>query len=619
MLDPRIYRAGLVVAALGLIVLAFSLANQPAGSRSTLAPGAFDGQSAYTSMQALYQQYPSRPPGSSADDRLGHKVAATLGSSQYGFSVARERFSARTVNGTRRLTDVVATRPGTEPGSIVIVAARDGAASQGVAGLSGTATLLELGSDLSGETLQRTVVLASVSGSEGSAGVQHLVSTLPGPVDAVVVLGDLAAADHHQPIVIPWSDTTKLASPALVNTVALALSNQHAARAATPGTLAQLAHLAFPFTISGQGPFVGAGVPAVALSLSGSAVPRRRRRSTARRCSPGPVARCWTRSRRLTGRPRSRPVVVRAVRWQGRSGLGDRAVRADADRPGAGDHGRCLRAGQAARISAAAVADRGARDRTAVRRRGAGGADRPGRRADLGSAAGSITGGAVSLGAGGIAVLIAAGVVALAMVPLVRGPYRAVDRQPAAKESRDSRARTVDRRGDGTAAMMLAVLCVVTLVIWVRNPYAAALLVPALHLWLWAIDSDLRLRLPVRLVMVAVGAVPVALLVVYYATSLQFTPIGLIWEAALLIAGHAVSLVTVLLWSFVLGCMATAVAVVVMAARRPLPVAAETKAVASVRGPVGYAGRGRWARRSRPSAAESRIRDPSAAAYDERC
>jgi hypothetical protein len=177
-------------------------------------------------------------------------------------------------------------------------------------------------------------------------------------------------------------------------------------------------------------------------------------------------------------------------------------------------------------------------------------------------------------------------------VPLVRGPYRAVDRQPAAKESRDSRARTVDRRGDGTAAMMLAVLCVVTLLIWLQNPYAAALLVPALHLWLWAIDSDLRLRLPARLLMVAAGAVPVVLLVVYYGMSLQFTPVGLIWEAALLVAGHAVSLLTLVLWSFVLGCMATAVTVVVMAARRPLPVAAGTKTVASVRGPVGYAGPG---------------------------
>src|ERR1700727_414156 len=254
MLDPRIYRAGLVVTALGLIVLAFSLANPPAGSRSTLAPGAFDGQSAYTSMRNLYQAYPSRQPGSSADDRLGHAVATALGSSEYGFSVTRERFTARTVDGTRRLTDVVATRPGTEPGSIVIIAARDGAASQGVAGLSGTATLLELGSDLSGETLQRTVVLASVSGSGGSAGVQHLVLTLPGPIDAVVVLGDLASADQRQPIVIPWSDTSNQVSPALVNTVALALSSEHAARASKTGSLAQLAHLAFPLTITGQGP-----------------------------------------------------------------------------------------------------------------------------------------------------------------------------------------------------------------------------------------------------------------------------------------------------------------------------------------------------------------------------
>jgi hypothetical protein len=200
--------------------------------------------------------------------------------------------------------------------------------------------------------------------------------------------------------------------------------------------------------------------------------------------------------------------------------------------------------------------------------------------------------GAVSLSAGGIAVLIAAGVVGLAMVPLVRGPYRAVDRQPAAKESRDSRARTVDRRGDGTAAMMLAVLCVVTLVIWLQNPFAAALLVPALHLWLWAIDSDLRLRLPARLLMVAAGAVPVVLLVIYYGMSLQFTPVGLIWEAALLVAGHVVGLLGLVLWSCVLGCMASAVTVVVMAARRPLPVATGAKAVASVRGPLGYAGPG---------------------------
>jgi hypothetical protein len=593
MLDPRIYRAGLVVAALGLIVLAFSLANQPAGSRSTLAPGAFDGQTAYASMRALYGSYPSREPGSSADDRLGHDVAQTLGSSQDGFTVQRERFTAQTVIGARKLTDVVATRPGTESGSIVIVAPRDGASSQGAAGLSGTATLLELGSVVSGETLQRTVVLASVSGSEGTAGVRHLVSTLPAPIDAVVVLGDLATADQRQPIVIPWSTNDKLAPPVLVNTVARALSDQHAAHATMPGALEQLAHLAFGLTVSGQAPFIGAGVPAVTLSESGER-------------GPSAAAPLGTEAAfAATGRS-----VLETI-----SAL-DSAPTVAAPSSFALFDGKVV-PGWAISLFVLTLivpvllttVDACAR----ARRRGYPllrslvavlGTALPfvaavlvvliGRLAGLIGAAppGASPAGAVALGAGPIAVLVAAGVVALAMVPLVRGPFRAVDRLPVAKETRDSRARVVDRRGDGTAAMMLAVLCVVTLVIWLQNPYAAALLVPALHLWLWAIDSDLALPLPARLVMVAAGAIPIALLVAYYGHSLGFTPVGLIWEAALLVAGHAVSLVALLLWSFVLGCMVTAATVVVMAARRPLPVATTPKAVASVRGPVGYSGPG---------------------------
>ena len=115
----------------------------------------------------------------------------------------------------------------------------------------------------------------------------------------------------------------------------------------------------------------------------------------------------------------------------------------------------------------------------------------------------------------------------------------------------------MDRSGDGTAAMMLAVLCVVTLAIWLVNPYAAALLVPALHLWLWAIDSDLLAAAAGPSGDgLAAARYPTALLVAYYGHSLGFTPVGLIWEAALLVAGHAVSLVALVEWSLVLGCMA---------------------------------------------------------------
>ena len=44
MLDPRIYRTGLIVAALALVVLAFSLQNQQTALNPTLAPEAFNGQ-----------------------------------------------------------------------------------------------------------------------------------------------------------------------------------------------------------------------------------------------------------------------------------------------------------------------------------------------------------------------------------------------------------------------------------------------------------------------------------------------------------------------------------------------------------------------------------------------
>jgi hypothetical protein len=593
MLDPRIYRAGLVVAALGLIVLAFSLANQPGGSRATLAPQAFDGPATYASMQALYKRHPSREPGSRSDDVLGHSIAQQLASKQEGFSVQRDRFTAQTVNGSRTLTDVIATRPGTEPGSIVIVASRDGSADQGPAGLSGTATLLELGRDLSGETLQRTVVLASVSGSEGTAGLQHLVSALSGPIDGVVVLGDLASAEHSQPIVIPWSQTTKLAPPALVNTVSRALAAQHAGHATTPGTLAQLAHLAFPFTISGQGPFATSGIPAVSLSLSGERGPS----------GSAPLAgeAAFTRAGRsvletisaLDSGPRVAPPAS-FVLFDGKIVPGWAislfvltlivpvlVTTVDAC-------ARASRRGYPLLRSLIAVL----------------GAALPFVAAVLVVLVGRLVGliatappgpsppGAVPMGTGGLAVLIAAGVVALALVALVRGPFRALERLPAGRESRDSRQRVVDRSGDGVGAMMLAVLCVVTLVIWLINPYAAALLVPALHLWLWAIDSDLALPLPARLGMVLAGAIPTALLVAYYGDSLGFTPVGLLWQAALLIAGHAVSLFVVVLWSFVLGCMATAVTIIVMAARRPAPAASNAKPQASVRGPVGYAGPG---------------------------
>jgi hypothetical protein len=143
MLDPRIYRMGFVAIALAVVVLAFSLSNQPGPLGTTLAPDAFNGQNAFATMQNLAGAYPNRRPGSPGDDALAGAVAQ--GFQHRGFAVST---------------------------SIVVVAHRDATSAPAKAELSGTATLLELARVLSGETQQRTIVLASISGSAGAAGGQ---------------------------------------------------------------------------------------------------------------------------------------------------------------------------------------------------------------------------------------------------------------------------------------------------------------------------------------------------------------------------------------------------------------------------------------------------------------
>src|SRR5437660_9807030 len=76
MLDPRIYRMGLVPVVLAVIVLAFSLGDQPAPLTTTLAPDAYSGQNAYATMYSLKSQFPRRPPGSDADSRLAGYLAS---------------------------------------------------------------------------------------------------------------------------------------------------------------------------------------------------------------------------------------------------------------------------------------------------------------------------------------------------------------------------------------------------------------------------------------------------------------------------------------------------------------------------------------------------------------
>ena len=122
-------------------------------------------------------------------------------------------------------------------------------------------------------TQSHPVMLVSIGGQVGAAGATALARSLAGasqPVDAVLVLGDLAARHPSQPLVVPFSNTDLLAPPILTLTAARYLAAQTGLQAAAPDLGTQLAHLAFPMTLTDQGPFARFGIAAVLVSLSGS-------------------------------------------------------------------------------------------------------------------------------------------------------------------------------------------------------------------------------------------------------------------------------------------------------------------------------------------------------------
>jgi hypothetical protein len=141
----------------------------------------------------------------------------------------------------------------------------------------------------------------------------------------------------------------------------------------------------------------------------------------------------------------------------------------------------------------------------------------------------------------------------------------------------------------GVAALL--VLMALSLVVWAINPFAALLAVPAAHLWLLIVSPELRPRPPVALALVAIGVLPLAGLIGFYAHELGLGPLALSWSAVLLFAGGHVGIAGSLLWSVALGCGAA----IAMVALRPPAHAGpqlEEPLEISIRGPLGYAGPG---------------------------
>jgi Peptidase family M28 len=580
MLDPRIYRMGFVAVALAVVVLAFSLVDQQGPLGSTLAPDAFSGQNAGGLMSSLARANPDRRPGSAGDEDVASSVAARL--RQYNYNVSERLFRGSTVDGRRTLENVIGVRAGLGAGSIVVLSHRDSLHSPAPADLSGTATMLELARVLAGQTQHRTIVLVSTSGSAGMAGAGELARTLPEPIDAVIALGDVAGVSAHAPVVIPWSTGENVAPALLRNTVAAALTAQSGLRPGGAGLAGQLAHLAFPITLNEQAAFGAHGIPAVTLSLAGDhRVPA---------SDPTSVDRLGAMGRSVLETvnaldggqdvPRAAPYLLLSGKvvpaWAIRLLL--LALLAPVVLVAADGLARARRRGYSISVGIARALAHGlpflivALLVIAVRLLGL----------LHGAPPGPVAAGEVPLRGGGIALLVGLVIVLAGTFPLV---HRIARRSPS-----DGRGQAAAPDGPDPAQAIgtVIVMCLVALALWTLNPFAAILVIPALHLWLWLLDTELRPHPVLSVVLLALGVVPPVLVILDYARTLGLDPVEVIWNGLLLLAGGQLGIATVVAWALLLGCVHSVVVIAVQTLRRPRL----EDAPVTVRGPVTYAGPG---------------------------
>jgi len=610
-LDVRVYRAAFVPALLALFVVAFSLEGRPSALRTRAVADAFDPARAFGGVQVrdsllqLGEAYPERRPGGAGDAALADRVNAVFRAA--GLSVTRSAGSGRTVDGETALETVVGVRPGLSSRRIVVLAHRDALAAPGLAELSGTAALLELARifrtrapsgeapataegrpQLVGRDLRRTLVLVSTSGgSGGGAGARAWArAQQAGDVDGVLVLGDLASAVWRKPWVVPWSNGRDRPPLGWQRTVEAAARTEVGIDPGGARATGQWARFALPFSVGEQAEVNRAGLRAVLLQVSGERGPAR----------AAPVSR-----ERFTevGRAALRSVI--ALDEAGRRGSGGETRPPFAGEPQGIVTLRNVLPDWSVRLIVLcllAPALLAALDAFFRARR---------RRLPTGAwVAWALAAGAVvPLTWAWLRVLGIAGALPAPRAPVMPDDLTLSTGQAAALASavlavvagalaarmltHPSRAARGDLADGGAGAATGAIVCAVTLAVWVANPYAAALLLPAAHLWLFLGVPQTRLRGPLAWLALAAGLLAPLLVGVSELLALRLSPLelGRMWLVAT--AGGHVSAWSPLAAGALAGCLL--VLVRTLLARRRLVDSAPMQRPRT-RGPGSYAGPG---------------------------
>jgi hypothetical protein len=581
-IEPRIYRAAFIPAVLAVVLVMFSLENRPKPVPQGLAADVlFDGRIALRELREIVARRPDRRPGRVASAALARDLATRFRALEpEGFDTAVDSWDE---NGAP-LVNVVARRPGASRDQIVIMAARD---SQSVPDATGsaadTAALLELARVIKGRPSRKTLVLASVDGSTlGDAGARRFARTAEDRerIQAVIVLSNLGAGATRGPLLVAWSNDDSRGSIGLQRTAVASVREELGAAPDEEGAIGQFVRLAYPLGLGAQGPLLAGGIEAIRISGSGELPPPpdRRGREDVSVDQLGQLGRAALRLLSALDSAREMPA----------HGPGSYVTVMRKVLPG-----WVLAVLAGTLILPALFASFDALARARRKRETAPGWWRTpllwslpflvgfglaellvllGQAPDAGAAAPDpdvhpLDGeAAAALGACAAGALLAA----LLVRPLLR-------RRAAAAPT------------GGAAATTSFALCAAVLAVWVVNPFAALLLVPAAHLWMLAMLSGVTLRLRTAALVLVAGALAPLLAAAVYLERLSLDPLEGVWYLWVLVTGHAVSPLTTLLGCVLAGISVAAVQVIAARVGSPPPL---EPAAPPVRGPGGYAGPG---------------------------
>jgi MFS family permease len=543
-IEPRIYRAAFVPALLAVVLTMFSFQSRPRPVPQGLAADVlFDGNQASALAARIAADSPDRRAGSDGDLATARLVADTFEARGFAGGAGTGPVVQRFTHADRRLVNVIGRRAGSSRRQIVIVAARDAQAVPDAPGSAAdTAALMQLARVYQGRPSRKTLVLASIDGSSlGEVGARELVGELPEPdlVDAVLVISDLGVRTNDGPLLQAWSNDSTRAGIGLQRTVAESIRQELGGSTEGSGSLGQLARLSFPIGIGAQGVLLDRGYDAVRISGSGELPPAGAGppeaidpdrlgslgRATLRtvtaidegsRPEHGPKSYIQAVSQVLPGWVLSLlagslllPVLVASV---------DAFARARRRHVDVLRWMRWLGAWVAPFLAALALAQL-----LAV----VGATPSP--------PAAPVPPDVLPLDGPALGVL--AGVLVAMVLAFLLARWLAARPDPELQQEPDL----------GAGVALGLTIAAGSLLLWLVNPYAGLLVVPAAHLWmLLALTRPLPGR-RVRIALIALGLTPVLLVAVYYMFALSVDPLSGVWYLLMLVTGQSVGILTSLI------------------------------------------------------------------------